>query len=102
MPSANHFLRQLGRERLSSGQGNRPDNRAFLYSKVTQEKRRTIDWDIFWIREVLFASTPVLLVVLMLPKAGYIHTRGLAILLVILLGLTLFNVIWALFHRLPL
>lgn len=47
-------------------------------------------------------STPVLLVVLMLPKTDYIHTLGLAILLVILLGLTLFNVIWALFHRLPL
>lgn len=80
---------------LSSEQENRPENCALLYREVTQKKRRTIDWDIFWLREVLFVSAPVLLVVLTVPKTDYIHTLRLAILLVLLLGLTLFNVIWA-------
>jgi hypothetical protein len=54
-----------------------------------------VDWTIFWFREVLFLSVPVLLAVFTLPRGDHIHTARLEVLLAILLGLTLLNVVWA-------
>ena len=72
-----------------------------LYRETMQKQVRRIEWDIFWFREVLFLGAPVLIAVFTLPRGDTIHTVRLAVLLLILLGLTLLNMIWASFHRLP-
>jgi hypothetical protein len=66
--------------------------------KRYQTTMRKIDWDIFWFREVLFLSLPLLLAVLTLPRGDHIRAVRLGVLLVILLGLTLFNAVWAWFR----
>ena len=66
--------------------------------KHMSEKRR-IDWEVFWLREVLILALPTLSAVLRLPKGGYLHTAGLILLIVILFCLTMFNLSWAWFRR---
>ena len=56
---------------------------------MQKKERREIDRGIFWIREVLFLSAPVLFAVFTMPRGDSIHTVRLAALLAILLGLTL-------------
>jgi hypothetical protein len=61
-------------------------------------KNRKIDWEVFWLREVLFLALPALSAVAVLPKGGHIHTARVALLIVIQLCLTMFNVYWARFR----
>ena len=58
---------------------------------VTQ---RNIDWQIFWIREILFLSLPTLIAVSTVKPGEYIHHGRLAALLAVLLCLTVLNVFW--------
>jgi hypothetical protein len=64
-------------------------------------RKPEIDWDIFWFREVLFLSLPVMATVLTLAKGDHIHGARLARLIAILLFLTMFNLTWAWFRRAP-
>jgi hypothetical protein len=64
-------------------------------------KKPEIDWDIFWFREVLFLSLPVLAAVLTLGKGDHIHSARLAGLIGILLCLTMINLSWAWYRRAP-
>jgi hypothetical protein len=61
-------------------------------------KNRKIDWEVFWLREVLFLALPALSAVAVLPKGGHIHPARVALLIVIQLCLTMFNVYWARFR----
>jgi hypothetical protein len=61
-------------------------------------KNRKIDWEVFWLREVLFLALPALSAVAVLPKGGHIHAARVALLIVIQLCLTMFNVYWARFR----
>ena len=60
------------------------------------DERGQIDWGAFWIREVIVLFVPWPIAVLSVPKSSYIRPVGVAILLVILLGLTVCNIMWAL------
>ena len=60
-----------------------------------------IDWQTFWIREIIILFAPWPIAVLTVPKSSYIRPAGVAVLLAILLGLTLWNLIWALFRSSP-
>lgn len=55
---------------------------------------REIEWNIFWLREILFISLPILFAVFTLPRGDYIHPVRLAVLLAILFALTVVNVLW--------
>ena len=63
--------------------------------------RGRIDWQTFWVREILILFVPWPIAVLTVPKTSYIGPFGVAVLLAILLGLTLWNLIWALFRSSP-
>ena len=63
--------------------------------------RSRIDWQTFWVREILILFVPWPIAVLTVPKSSYIGPVGVAVLLAILLGLTLWNLIWALFRSSP-
>ena len=70
------------------------------------KKRRTIEWNVFWLREVVFLGIPVLFAVFTLPRGDTIHAFRLGTLLVVLLSLTVGNILWMLFggpgdYRLP-
>ena len=69
-----------------------------IYREAMLTTMRKIDWDIFWLREVLFLSVPVLLAVFTLPGGDHFHAVRLSVLLVILIGLTFFNAVWAWFR----
>ena len=55
---------------------------------------RKIEWDLFWFREILFISLPVLFAIFTLPRGDYLHPNRLAVLLAILFALTVVNVLW--------
>ena len=57
---------------------------------------RHFDWQIFWLREVLFLSLPWLIVVFALHRGDYIHYVRAAVLLSVQLCLTILNILWAL------
>jgi hypothetical protein len=61
-------------------------------------KKRKIDWEVFWLWEVLFLALPALSAVFMLPKGGHIHSARVVLLIVVQLCLTMFNVYWARFR----
>jgi putative effector of murein hydrolase LrgA (UPF0299 family) len=63
--------------------------------------RARIDWQTFWIREIVILFVPWPIAVLTVPKSSYIGPVGVAVLLAILLGLTLWNLLWALFRSSP-
>ena len=63
--------------------------------------RARIDWQTFWVREIIILFVPWPIAVLTVPKSSYIRPAGVAVLLAILLGLTLWNLIWALFRSSP-
>jgi hypothetical protein len=63
--------------------------------------RARIDWQTFWILEIIILFAPWPIAVLTVPKSSYIRPAGVAVLLAILLGLTLWNLIWALFRSSP-
>jgi len=63
--------------------------------------RDRIDWQTFWIREIVILFVPWPIAVLTVPKSSYIGPVGVAVLLAILLGLTLWNLLWALFRSSP-
>lgn len=96
LSSANPVPRQIGLAR--NHLKNKHAASQFENSSSTQKKRR-IDWEMFWFREVLFLGVPVVLAVITLPRGDTIHTVRLAVLLATLLGLTLVNVIWAIVVR---
>jgi hypothetical protein len=60
---------------------------------------RKLDWDFFWLREVLFLSAPVLVAVSTLPRGEHMHAVRLAVVLTTLLGLTLVNLVWMMFSK---
>ena len=60
---------------------------------------RKIEWDIFWFREILFISLPVLFAIFTLPRGDYLHPDRLAVLLAILFALTVANVLWTVTAR---
>ena len=60
------------------------------------DERRQIDWGAFWIREVVVLFVPWPIAVLTVPRSSYIRPAGVAILLAILLGLTIWNILWTL------
>ena len=75
-----------------------PDSNLLHHKQIMSNFRRHLDWQIFWLREVLFLSLPVLIVVLKVPTGGgYIHPEKLTALLAVLIGLTLVNVLWLVF-----
>ena len=59
--------------------------------------RRQLDWQIFWLREVLVLSVPMFIVIFALPRGEHIHTEELTVLLTVLIGLTVMNVLWFVF-----
>ena len=61
-------------------------------------KNRKIDWEAFWLWEMFFLALPAMSAVFMLPKRGHIHSARVALLIVIQLCLTMFNVYWAWFR----
>jgi len=63
--------------------------------------RARIDWQTFWIREIVILFVPWPIAVLTVPKSSYIGPVGVAVLLAILLGLSLWNLLWALFRSSP-
>ena len=63
--------------------------------------RARIDWQTFWIRQIVILFVPWPIAVLTVPKSSYIGPVGVAVLLAILLGLTLWNLLWALFRSSP-
>ena len=63
--------------------------------------REKIDWQAFWVREVLVLFLPWPIAVFTVPKSSYIRPVGAAVLLAILLGLTVLNIAWALFRGSP-
>jgi hypothetical protein len=67
-------------------------------AELMLEYRSRIDWQTFWIREIIILFVPWPIAVLALPKSSYIGPVGVSVLLAILIGLTLWNLIWALFR----
>jgi len=63
--------------------------------------RARIDWQTFWIREIVILFVPWPIAVLTVPKSSYIGPVGVAVLIAILLGLPLWNLLWALFRSSP-
>ena len=60
---------------------------------------RTLDWELFWVLEVLAIAAPFLIAVLTLPRTGAIGHVRLVTVMSIQLGLTAFNCGWMLFRR---
>lgn len=60
-------------------------------------RRRKIEWNDFWLREVVCLSIPALIAVFTLPPGETIHAHRLEILLLVLFSLTLGNVLWEIF-----
>ena len=63
---------------------------------IMPNPRRAFDWQIFWLREVLFLSVPWLIAVFALPRGHYIDPARLEVLLSIQLCLTILNILWTL------
>jgi hypothetical protein len=60
---------------------------------------RTLDWELFWVLEVVAIAVPFLVAVLTLPRTGAIGHVRLVTVVSVQLGLTAFNCGWMLFRR---
>jgi hypothetical protein len=56
-------------------------------------KLQTFDWQLFWLLEVIFLGAPTLVTIMAFRVDGTLPLHRAAILLVVLLGLTGFNLI---------
>ena len=63
------------------------------------DKNRQVDWNVFWIRQVLVLAVPLLAAVSTVRRDTYLTPQRAGVLLSILLGLTFLNVIWSFFRR---
>lgn len=59
---------------------------------------KQFDWEMFWIREVLFLAAPLLIAVLTLHHETRIPLHRLGIALIVQLSLTVLNVAWTFFR----
>ena len=66
-----------------------------VMSEKSRRDMHQIDWGSFWFREVIFLTLPLFIAVFSLPKGATLSLQEGAVLLGILLGLTVFNAIWA-------
>ena len=57
---------------------------------------KQFDWEMFWLRQVLFLSVPLLLAVFTLHHESSISLHRLGIVLIVQLSLTVLNVAWTL------
>ena len=56
-------------------------------------KLQTLDWQLFWLLEVIFLGAPTLVTIMAFRVDGALPLHRAAILLLVLLGLTGFNLI---------
>ena len=77
-------------------QDNRWTARTRWWERMIIPFSQQIDWGAFWIREVVVLFVPWPIAVLTVPRSSYIRPAGVAILLAILLGLTIWNILWTL------
>jgi hypothetical protein len=63
-----------------------------------RNQSKQFDWQMFWIRQVLFLAVPPLIAVSTLRRETNISVRGIAAILMVQLSLTVFNVAWT-FHK---
>jgi hypothetical protein len=64
------------------------------------QRRKEIDWQVFWFRQILFLAVPLFIAVFTVPKrGGYVPPDRLAYLAVVLLGLSVLNIAWTFFEQ---
>lgn len=63
--------------------------------KNVRHKLQGLDWELFWLLEVLVLAVPFLVAILLLPHHSYLGRERLAPLISLQLCATVLNVVWA-------